>query len=172
MGVSTLTVLCQRDMAVSFRNAAKVLDIPNTVKANAMVQIATNKALGMNAPKYNKKKFEDAVRYAVTLTKNHEEFYPLIKDAFFAAGVVFVVLPNITGSKTNGATKKIGNSIMLMVNDRKLYSDSFWFTLFHEIGHIVNGDFGISFEGENGRDEKAADRYAEDSLIPIYKYKE
>lgn len=33
---------------------------------------------------------------------------------------------------------------MLMVNDRRLNSDTFWFTLFHEIGHIMNGDFGIS----------------------------
>lgn len=33
---------------------------------------------------------------------------------------------------------------MLMVNDRRLNSDTFWFTLFHEIGHIMNEDFGIS----------------------------
>lgn len=39
---------------------------------------------------------------------------------------------------------------MLMVNDRRLNADSFWFTLFHEIGHIINGDYGISFEKETG----------------------
>lgn len=33
-----------------------------------------------------------------------------------------------------------------MVNDRRLNSDTFWFTLFHEIGHIIHGDYGISFE--------------------------
>lgn len=55
----------------------------STVKANAMVQIATNKALKISAPKFNKKKFEEAVKYALTLTRNHEEFYPLIRKAFW-----------------------------------------------------------------------------------------
>lgn len=58
---------------------------------------------------------------------------------------------------------------MLLVNDRRLYSDSFWFTLFHEIGHIMNGDYGISFESEFGEREEIANKYAEDMLIP-YEY--
>jgi Zn-dependent peptidase ImmA (M78 family) len=59
-----------------------------------------------------------------------------------------------------------------MVNDRRLNADSFWFTLFHEIGHIINGDYGISFEKETGEQEEAADKYAENSLIPPQKYKD
>ena len=81
-----------------------------------------------------------------------------------------MILPNIEGSKTNGATKKIGDNIMLMVNDRKLNADSFWFTLFHEIGHIINGDYGISFDKETGQQEEAADIFAEDNLIPREQY--
>ena len=168
--VATLTVFTKRDMAVSFRSSTKDLPEASIVKANAMVQIATNKALKVDAPKFNKKKFEAAVQYALTLTKNHSEFYPLIRKAFEEAGVIFVILPNIVGSKINGATKKIGDNIMLMVNDRRLYSDSFWFTLFHEIGHIINGDYGISFEKESGEQEHAADLFAEDSLIPREQY--
>lgn len=170
LNVSTLTVFTKRDMAVSFRSSTEALEEASTVKANIMVQIATNKALAVKAPKFNKKKFENAVQYALTLTKNHNEFYSFIRNAFEEAGVIFVILPNIAGSKINGATKKIGDNIMLMVNDRRLYSDSFWFTLFHEIGHIVNGDYGISFEKESGEQEHAADMFAEDSLIPREKY--
>jgi len=96
----------------------------------------------------------------------------LIRKAFEEAGVIFIILPNIDGSRINGATKKVGDNIMLMVNDRRLYSDSFWFTLFHEIGHIINGDYGISFEKETGKQELAADLFAEDSLIPRDKYNE
>jgi addiction module HigA family antidote len=170
--VATLSVFTRKDMAVSFRSAAEELSEASTVKANVMVQIATNKALKTEAPKFNKKKFEKAVEYALTLTTNHEEFYPLIRKAFLNAGVIFVILPNISGSKTNGATKKIGDNIMLMVNDRRLNADSFWFTLFHEIGHIINGDYGISFEKESGECEELADKYAENSLIPPQKYKD
>ena len=70
----------------------------------------------------------------------------------------------------NGATKKIGQNVMLMVNDRRFYSDTFWFTLFHEIGHIINGDYGITFENEHAGQEDAADKYAEDKLIPPGEY--
>ena len=61
---------------------------------------------------------------------------------------------------------------MLMVNDRRLNADTFWFTLFHEIGHIMHGDFGISFERENGEKEELANRYAEDALVPPDQYRE
>lgn len=172
LNVATLTVLGKRDMAVSFRSSAEGLTEAGTVKANTMVQIATNKALKIEAPRYNKKKFKEAVEYALTLTTNHDNFYQLIRKSFLESGVIFVILPNIAGSKTNGATKKIGDNIMLMVNDRRLNADSFWFTLFHEIGHIINGDYGISFEKEDGEREEAANKFAEDSLIPIQQYQD
>lgn len=165
--VATLTVFTKKDMAVSFRSASAEITESNIIKANAMVQIAINKALKVSTPKFNKSKFEEAIQYALTLTQNHEEFYPLIRKAFMDAGVVLVILPNLPGSKINGATKKLGNgNIMLMVNDRRLNADLFWFTLFHEIGHIINGDYGISFETEEGEKEDNADKYAEDMLIP------
>ena len=169
LNVATLSVFKKRDMAVSFRSDIGELSEANVIKANIMVQLATNIALKADAPKFNKALFEEAVQYALTLTKEHGTFYPLIKEAFRKAGVVFVILPNISGSRINGATKKVGNSIMLLVNDRRLYSDSFWFTLFHEIGHIMNGDYGISFESEFGEQEEIANKYAEDMLIP-YEY--
>ena len=55
---------------------------------------------------------------------------------------------------------------MLLVNDRRLNADTFWFTLFHEIGHIVHGDLGITFDGKHCHAEDAADIFAENMLIP------
>ena len=170
LNVATLTVLKRKDMAVSFRSAMENLTEASTVKANAMVQIAINQALKIEVPKFDKKKFEKAVDYALTLTTQHGDFYPLIRKAFEDAGVIFVILPNLPGSGINGATKKIGQNVMLMVNDRRFYSDTFWFTLFHEIGHIINGDYGITFENEHTGQEDAADKYAEDKLIPPGEY--
>ncbi len=137
-----------------------------------MVQIATNIALKQkDTPKYDKKKLFNAIDYMLTLTNKHNTFYPLIKKALYDCGINLVVLPNLSGSKINGATKKINNHIMLMINDRNAYSDSFWFTLFHEIGHIVNGDFGISFIDQTGDIEDLADSFANNTLIPLEQYK-
>ena len=170
LNVASLSVLKNQDFAVSFRSANKNRDEASIVRANAMVQLAINQVLKKDTPKFDKKKFEKSVQYALTLTSDHKGFYEKLKKAFYDAGVILVVMPNLAGSKTNGATKKIGDSIMLMVNDRRMYSDSFWFTLFHEIGHIANGDYGISFDDEKGEKEDLADRYAEDCLIPPDEY--
>ena len=168
---SSLTVFKKKDMYVNFRKADLNQTEINTIKANIMVQIAANISLKeVDIPKYDKKSFLKAIEYALTLTKDHKEFYKIIKKEFYKCGVDLIVLPNLLGSKINGASKKIGDHVMLMVNDRNSNSDSFWFTLFHEIGHIINGDFGISFEKEEGKEEENANKFAEDKLIPSKDY--
>ena len=166
--VSSLTVLKNEDFAVSFRRHSKELSAPNIV-ANVMVQIAINRTLNTQAPQYNRKDFENAISFALTQTKNHKTFIPLIEKAFRESGVVLVVLPNLKNSGINGATKKIDGKRMLLVNDRGHYADTFWFTLFHEIGHILHGDLGITYNDES---EDDADLYARNALIPQDKYEE
>ena len=168
LNVSSLCIFTKKDLATSFRSAKDRISNVNTIKANIMVQIAINYALKIQAPKFNKTAFDEAAKYALTLTRNHTDFYNLIYNEFLKAGVIFIVLPNLSGSKINGATKIIGDNILLMVNDTRMYSDTFWFTLFHEIGHIYNDDYGITFDFKKiGREtEDLADKYAEDILIP------
>ena len=171
LNVSTLKVLKDRDLAVSYRSSYSEPSMTNIVNSNVMVQIAINKSLGIEGPKYNKKKFEEAIEYALTLTREHSTFVKYITECFREAGVIFVILPNLKNSGINGATKKVGDKMMLMVNDRRAYSDTFWFTLLHECGHIINGDYGLTFENEKGH-EDAADKYAQDKLIDPLKYRE
>ena len=167
LSVASLTVLEEENLAVSFRSYSEKLSKSNTVNANAMVQIAVNQTLKKELPRYSKSKFEKAVVFALTQTRNHESFFPEVKKAFGEAGVALVALPNLKNSGVNGASKRVDGKVMLMVNDRRHYADTFWFTLFHEIGHILNGDLGISF---NGQKEDEADLYAQRTLIPQDKY--
>ncbi len=171
--VSSLTVFKKRDMYVRYRSADLEKFDENIIKANIMVHIATNIALKLvNTPKFDKKKLLAATEYILTLTDKHDTFYPIIEKVLYDCGVNLIVLPNLAGSKINGATKKIGDHIMMMINDRNAYSDSFWFTLFHEIGHIINGDFGISFMDQTGEIEEAADAFAKNALIPQEQYED
>jgi len=165
--VSSLMVLEEENLAVNFRSSSKSLSKSNTVNANVMVQIAVNQTLKKQIPKYDKRKFEKAVDFALTQTRNHDSFFPAIQKAFSEAGVALIALPNLRNSGVNGATKRVGGKVMLMVNDRRHFADTFWFTLFHEIGHILNGDLGISFDGQ---EEDEADLYARTALIPQEKY--
>lgn len=169
--VSSLTVLKRQDLMTNFKSSSGKITSGNIIRANVMVQMAFNKAVKIDAPKFNKKVFEEKVADALLLTRNHASFFKTIQECFWEAGVILICLPNLKGSKVNGATKYINkNNILLMINDRGLNSDTFWFTLFHEIGHIMNSDLGISFEKETGEKEEKANRYAEDALIPPSAY--
>lgn len=171
LNVSSLTVFKNKDMYVRFRSCGLEQSDISMIRANIMVQIATNLSLKeINIPKYDKKKFLKSIEFALTLTRKYDDFYELIKESFYNSGVDLIILPNIAGAKINGATKKVGNHIMLMINSKNSNTDSFWFTLFHEIGHIINGDFGVSFENEVGKEEEIANRFAEDMLIPRSEY--
>ena len=43
---------------------------------------------------------------------------------------------------------------------------------FHEIGHVINGDLGITFEGKVHHAEDEADTFAENKLIPADAYQQ
>ena len=63
-----------------------------------------------------------------------------------------------------------------MLTIRGTYADIFWFSLFHELGHIVNGDIGKTNKFvDDGTDEEkvaAADLFARDKIIDKEKYTE
>ena len=58
LNVASLSVFTKQNMAVSFRSASEDMKEANIARANAMVQIAINQALKIEAPKFEKKKFE------------------------------------------------------------------------------------------------------------------
>lgn len=165
LSVASLTVLEAQDLAVDFRSYKEKMSRSNIVNSNVMLQIAINETLNADTPAFDKKKFENCIDYVLKQTNNHDGFLPAIKAEFEKAGVYLVVLPNIKNSGISGATKRINGKVMIFVNDRRHYEDTFWFTLFHEIGHVLNGELGASSERES-----EADNYARQMLIPEEEY--
>lgn len=165
LSVASLTVLEAQDLAVDFRSYKEKMSRSNIVNSNVMLQIAINETLKSDTSGFDKKKFEECIDFALKQTKNHNGFLPAIKAEFEKAGVYLVVLPNIRNSGISGATKRVNGRVMIFVNDRRHYEDTFWFTLFHEIGHVLNGELGATSEKES-----EADNYARKMLIPEEEY--
>ena len=65
----------------------------------------------------------------------------------------------------HGATFVDNNKIVVGMTVRGRDADRFWFSLFHEIGHILLGHFGRGV-GTIEEKENMADIFARDSLIP------
>jgi addiction module antidote protein HigA len=173
--VSSLSLLRNKDLLASFRAVSSKMSDKNIINSNIMLQLAMDEVRNTDAPKYNEQRLKEVIGELLTLTvKKPNEFYPQMKEFLYESGVVLVILPHLSNSGVNGAVKKVGDNVMLMINDRRTYADTFWFSFFHEIAHIVNGDFQISFEKDvkNDEIENRADKYARDKLIPQEKYRE
>lgn len=94
-----------------------------------------------------------------------EQFEKQLKDLLASCGVALVFLQHLKGSFLQGATFLSGNKIVLGMTTRGENADKFWFSLFHELAHIILGHIGKAGEIDE-QDEKAADFWACDILIP------
>ena len=93
-----------------------------------------------------------------------EEFCPEVKKCLAGCGIALVFLPHLKGSFLQGASFIDGNKIVVGLTAREKDADKFWFSLFHELAHIALGHVG-QLNGTTENDEKAADKWASDTLI-------
>ncbi len=79
--------------------------------------------------------------------------------------------PCLSGIGIHGATRWANNTPVIQLSGRWKRNDIFWFTFFHEIGHILlHGKKYISlenigFEGSNEEYEEEADAFASDLIL-------
>ena len=87
------------------------------------------------------------------------------------------LVPALSKTSVRGSTRWLGpNRALLQMSDRYSRADLFWFTFFHEAGHILkHGKRNVFLELERGREnnekEQEADRFAADLLIPASSYR-
>lgn len=93
-----------------------------------------------------------------------EEFCPLVRKILADCGVALVFLPHLKGSFLQGASFPDGGKIVVGLTVRGRDADKFWFSLFHELAHIILGHVG-KINGTTEEDERAADQWAGDILI-------
>lgn len=98
-----------------------------------------------------------------------------IKNLLATCGIAFNVVKHFRGAPVHGFIKKVDdNKLMLCLTIRGGRSDTFWFTLFHEIAHIFNKDYenhSVDFDSSENEIEFKADKWAQDFLIPPEKYR-
>ena len=124
---------------------------------------------------FNRDKLEsslDEIR-AMTLMKP-EEFQEKLTRLLAGCGVALVIVPHFPGTKAHGATFWLRrDKAVLMLTNRCHWADIFWFSLFHELGHILLHDRHETFiedEAASSDLEEEADAFAADQLIPPAEY--
>jgi HTH-type transcriptional regulator/antitoxin HigA len=142
----------------------------------AWLRIGEIKAKDRLVPDFNKQKLIDNIPKMRALTKNDPKRYSQdLIELCAEAGVVLIYTPHLTKSCVNGAARWISpNKAIIQVSLYYRYADIFWFTLFHEIGHLLKHgkkESFIEFDSSNpgNNQEEEANVFAARVFIPVSK---
>lgn len=108
---------------------------------------------------------------ALSRISKPSRFMPPLVKLLADAGVALVVVKAPNGCRASGASRMIApDKAMILMSFRHRADDHFWFTLFHEIGHLIlhEAPSFVDAEGTEGDDpcEKEANDFASTMIVP------
>ena len=128
-------------------------------------KILDKKLLRENVPAIKEMMFKD-------INDGIEKIQKLLSQC----GIAFQVVKNFRGAPVQGFIKETADQrLILCLTIRRKRADSFWFTLFHELGHVLYGDYSsrfVDFDAVSSAVEARADAYAKNTLIEPSLYRD
>ena len=159
------------DKAVAYRQS-KAFKIDSGHSWTWLEIVRLRAALQRELPDFKTSKLQDAIpRLREITTDFPDRFVPRVTEVLNSCGVAFVAEPDIEGARISGASFDIAGAPAIAITDRHQREDIFWFTLFHEIAHVMAGDFhGVHIDptaaSEPSEKERNADEWASIHLLP------
>ena len=125
---------------------------------------------------YDRSELEAGIPGILKLAQRPEQVSE-VPRALLALGVRCVIVPRLERTYADGAALRAGEQPVVALTLRLDRLDNFWFTLMHELAHLVLGHEG-SFIDETGDPapaakpiERQADRWASNRLMPARPYR-
>lgn len=159
--------------AIAFRSSKAFASRPGAVVA--WLRQGEIIASDVKCDPWDPKRFRHELECIRVLTREEDpaDFLPELARRCATCGVALVVLRAPKGCKASGAVRFLpGDKPMLMLSGRHLSDDHFWFTFYHEAGHLILHAQRLIIEVSNGDDalsdqeEGEADTFAGDLLVP------
>lgn len=131
-------------------------------------------AMNLPVKGYDKSTFIQNLKLIRQLTtKLPEQFVPEMKKICAASGVTLLFVQELPKTSTSGATRWLGpDRPLIQLSLRHKCDDMFWFSFFHEAGHVVyehaKRDILLEnkFTSSLDQREKIANQFASELLIP------
>jgi addiction module HigA family antidote len=117
---------------------------------------------------YVEKAFKEALPRIKSIMATHpEDFFKQLQELCLHAGVKVVHTPCISKAPISGSTRWINDTPLIQLTGRYKRNDIFWFTFFHEAGHILlHGKKDIFLENIDYSDlDKLKEQEADDFAI-------
>jgi len=108
------------------------------------LQVAEMKSNSYSAPVFK----ENLKKIKTIAATQPDNFFDLLKALCTEAGVKVVHTSCLPGAPLHGSTRWINDTPVIQLSNRYQRNDIFWFTFFHEAGHILkHGKKAIFLEG-------------------------
>lgn len=175
-GVTSLT--CVRDLRryqAAFRCGKSDKWAPSPEALAAWLRFGEVRGQGIQCQPFDRARLEQAIDNLREMTiQSPDKFLKPLRETLAEAGVAMVLCPHFSKTRTHGATFWLRrDKAVLMMSNRGKWADIFWFSLFHEIGHLLLENWrAVCVEvGAQDDQEKRADKFAGDRLINPEEYK-
>lgn len=172
-GVSTLGVVNKAE-AAAYRLSRSRPAQPEALAA--WLRKGALEAQQIKTEPFNERRLMDLLPELRFLTRTSPDTFEIrVKRELAACGVALVLLPHLPKTRVHGATRWVApEKAVVQLSLRYKWADIFWFTLFHELGHVLrHGRRGVFIAWQGGdQDEREleADAFASDALIPEAAY--
>jgi len=160
----------QTNTSAAYRTSDKFRQNPGAV--SAWLRMGELSASQIECAPFDREKFLAVLvaARALTIESDPAKFLPKLSGLLASCGIALVIARAPTGCPLFGAVRWLSpQKALIQLSVRYLRSDSFWFTFFHECGHIALHGKKILFlegKGMSGEEEDEADQFAADRLIP------
>ncbi len=155
----------KQQLKVVFRISLAQTNEPYAI--SAWLRKGELQAAELEAKDYSEKKFKEALPKLKSIMANHPvDFFNQLQSICLEAGVKVVHTPCINKAPISGSTRWLNDTPFIQLTGRYNRNDSFWFTFFHEAGHILlHGKKDIFLEKveyseKDSIKEKEADEFA------------
>lgn len=133
-------------------------------------------ASALDCAPFDPARFRQVLDEARRLTRaDPSVFQPRLTEIFASAGVALVWVPELKGAPVSGATRWLSDhKAIIQLSLRYKCDDQLFFSLFHEAGHVLLHPKKVAFlegVGEDTPEERQADAFAADHLIPPSEYR-
>lgn len=123
-------------LKVEFRISLKNTKAPYAI--SAWLRKGELQAAEIEAPVYSEKTFKEVLpKIKLLMAMQPSDFFSQLQMLCLKAGVKVVFTPSLPKAPINGSTRWLNDTPLIQLTDRYKRNDVFWFTFFHEAGHIL-----------------------------------
>lgn len=121
----------------------------NKHNVNAWLRKGEIQAYELPNVEFDATKFKSALNGIKTIMANHpDDYFIQLQNLCLQAGVKVVHTPCLPKTRLHGSTRWINNMALIQLSNQYQRNDIFWFTFFHEAGHILkHGKKDVFVEG-------------------------